>query len=64
MMAKRQVCKKNKMFTDDRNFPKSMQDEPATTNWQGRVFVFNTNKSAIADKIGAEQKGEYAIKIR
>lgn len=63
-MAKRMVCKKNKMFTDDENFPKSMKDEPSTTSWQGRVFILDPKKSVIADKIGAEIKGEYAIKVR
>lgn len=63
-MAKRQVCKTNKMFVDDKNFPKNMNDEPKSTNFQGRVFIFNTEKSLIAKKIDAERNGEYAIKVR
>ncbi|MFW5852661.1 MAG: DNA-directed RNA polymerase subunit E'' [Nanoarchaeota archaeon] len=63
-MAKRQVCKKNKMFTDDKNFPRNMKDEPTTTTWQGRVHIFDTKKSLIADKISVDIKGEYAIKVR
>ncbi|MFW6230524.1 MAG: transcription elongation factor subunit Spt4 [Nanoarchaeota archaeon] len=63
-MAKRAVCKKNKMFVDDKNFPKQFQDEPTTTSWQGRVFILDPKKSFIADKVGAEIKGEYAIKVR
>lgn len=63
-MPKRQVCKKNKMFVDDKNFPKNMKDEPTTTTWQGRIHIFNTNKSIIANKIDVDRKGEYAIKIR
>jgi RNA polymerase subunit RPABC4/transcription elongation factor Spt4 len=63
-MAKRLVCKSNKMFVDDKNFPKNMKDEPTSSNFQGRVYIFNTEKSLIADKISAERKGEYAIKVR
>ena len=63
-MAKRQVCKKNKMFTDDKNFPKNMKDEPTTTSWQGRIHIFDSNKSLISEKISVDRKGEYAIKIR
>ena len=63
-MAKRQVCKKNKMFTDDKNFPKNMKDEPTTTTWQGRIHIFDHIKSVIAGKINVDRKGEYAIKIR
>lgn len=63
-MAKREVCKKNKMFVDDKNFPKNMQDEARTTNWQGRVHIFDPKKSFIAEKIAADRKGEYAIKVK
>ncbi len=63
-MAKREVCKKNKMFVDDKNFPKNMQDEARTTNWQGRIFVFDPKRSFIAQKISADRKGEYAIKVK
>ena len=63
-MAKRTVCKTNKMFTDDPNFPKNMKNEPTTTSFQGRVYIFDPKRSVVADKTGAELKGEYAIKIR
>ena len=45
---KKKVCKKN-LFS---------------TNWQGRIYFLDTNKSTIAKKIGAEVKGEYAIKVK
>ena len=35
-----------------------------STNWQGRLYVVDTNKSIIAEKIGIKSKGEYAIKVR
>ena len=35
-----------------------------TTNWQGRLFINDPNKSMIGEKIGIKIKGEYAIKVR
>jgi len=36
----------------------------SSTNWQGRMFILDAEKSLIAKKISIEQKGEYAIKVR
>lgn len=33
------------------------------TNWKGRLYVIDANKSEIAKKVGAKVKGEYAIKV-
>jgi RNA polymerase subunit RPABC4/transcription elongation factor Spt4 len=33
-------------------------------NWQGRLFIVDSEKSEIAKKIGLTHKGEYAIKAR
>ena len=35
-----------------------------STSWQGRLYVIDTKKSLIAEKIGIKSKGEYAIKVR
>ena len=35
-----------------------------STNWQGRLYIVDANKSIIAEKIGIKSKGEYAIKVR
>lgn len=35
-----------------------------TSSWQGRVYILHPEKSEIADQIGAEEEGEYAIKVR
>ena len=35
-----------------------------STNWQGRLYIIDPNKSIIAEKIGLKAKGEYAIKVR
>ncbi len=33
-------------------------------NWSGLVIILNVNESKIADEIGAEEPGRYAIKVR
>jgi len=33
------------------------------TNWKGRLYVLDANKSEIAKKIESKVKGEYAIKV-
>ena len=35
-----------------------------STNWQGRLYVNDVNKSMIGEKIYIKVKGEYAIKVR
>lgn len=62
-MAKKKACKKCKLFVEGDECPicKGKQFSP---NWQGRIFILDPTKSEIAKKIGAEMKGEYAIKVR
>lgn len=35
-----------------------------TATWQGRVVVLDAQKSFIAKKMGFNENGEYAIKVR
>ncbi len=35
-----------------------------TTNWQGRAYFIDIKRSQVAQNMGVEQKGEYAIKVR
>jgi len=35
-----------------------------STNWQGRLYILDSNKSEIAKKIEVKVNGEYAIKVR
>ena len=62
-MAKKQACKNCKIFVDGEVCPlcKSTNLSP---NWQGRIAFVDTEKSFIAHKMGVEQKGEYALKVR
>ncbi|PIN81424.1 DNA-directed RNA polymerase subunit E'' [Candidatus Woesearchaeota archaeon CG10_big_fil_rev_8_21_14_0_10_32_9] len=64
MAVKREVCRKTKKFLDDPNFKEHKPASGTTTNWQGRIYVVNPEKSAIAKIMGLEEKGEYAIKVR
>ena len=62
-MAKRKVCKTCKMFVDGPECP-VCKTSKFSTNWQGRIYINDLKKSAIADRIAAEVKGEYALKCR
>lgn len=60
---KKKVCKKCKLFVEGGECPLCKGNQ-FSTNWQGRLFVIDPDKSLIAQKIGLKAKGEYAIKVR
>ena len=60
---KKKVCKKCKIFVKGDQCP-VCHDSQFSTNWNGRIFILDTNKSAISNKIGIKVKGEYAIKVK
>lgn len=62
-MAKKKACRKCKLFVTGDVCP-NCGSNSFTTNWQGRLYVNDVNRSLIAEKIGIKVKGEYAIKIR
>ncbi len=62
-MVKKKVCKKCRMFVEGNECP-SCKSTQFSTNWNGRVYILDTKNSMIAKRMGAEVKGEYAIKIR
>ena len=62
-MAKKKCCKKCKIFVEGTECP-LCKDNKFSTNWQGRIFIADPKKSAIAEKIEITVKGEYAIKCR
>ncbi|MBN2052920.1 DNA-directed RNA polymerase subunit E'' [Candidatus Woesearchaeota archaeon] len=62
-MAKKQVCRSCKIFTEDDVCPVCKRKNLSTV-WQGRVQFLNIGKSVIAKKMGVEKDGEYAIKVR
>lgn len=58
----KKACKKCKIFVKGPECP-VCHGNIFTTNWKGRMMIFDTEKSEIAQKIGIKEKGEYAIKV-
>jgi RNA polymerase subunit RPABC4/transcription elongation factor Spt4 len=59
----RKVCKKCLIFVHGSECP-VCKGNSFSTNWQGRLAVFDVDKSIIAKNTGITVKGEYAIKAR
>ncbi|MBI5880546.1 DNA-directed RNA polymerase subunit E'' [archaeon] len=62
-MTKKKCCKKCKIFFEGTECP-ICKENKISTNWQGRVYIVDAEKSEIAKKIGVGIKGEYALKCR
>lgn len=62
-MSKKKVCKRCKLFVEEESCP-LCQGNNFSTNWQGRVFIKDVERSIIANKIGIKTKGEYVIKVK
>ena len=62
-MTKKKVCKKCKIFVEGSECP-ICKGTQFSTNWQGRLYMVDPNKSQIAKKIDIKAKGEYAIKVK
>ncbi len=68
----RKVCKTCKMFIDGDTCPAGNNgsdcglNNPSklSENWKGRIYIFDTKKSLIAQRAGYKHEGEYAIKVR
>ncbi len=39
-------------------------NKEATSEWKGRVIVFDSEQSEVAKKLNVSKKGTYAIKIK
>lgn len=59
---KKQACKKCKFFFTGDECPRCGSNQ-AVPNWKGRIEILNAEKSEIAQKMGIEKAGEYAIKV-
>lgn len=59
----RKVCKNDKLFVEGGQCP-VCKGSSFTDNWKGRLYILDSDKSEVAQKIGIKQKGEYAIKVR
>lgn len=62
-MAKKKACKKCKIFVEGDTCP-ICKGNQFSTNWQGRIYINDPKKSEIAQKLGIDIKGEYAIKVK
>ncbi|MBS3097907.1 DNA-directed RNA polymerase, subunit E'' [Candidatus Woesearchaeota archaeon] len=60
---KKKACKTCKMFVEGNKCPVCSGTD-FSTNWQGRLYILDSNKSEIAKKIEVKVNGEYAIKVR
>jgi RNA polymerase subunit RPABC4/transcription elongation factor Spt4 len=60
---KKKACKKCKIFVEGETCPICKKNS-FSTNWQGRMYFLDVQKSTIAKKINVEAKGEYAIKVK
>lgn len=60
---KKKVCKRCKMLVEGSECPVCKTNQ-FSTNWQGRLYIIDSSKSLVAEKIGIQAKGEYAIKVR
>lgn len=59
----RKVCKNCKIFVQKDKCP-TCQGNSFSDNWEGRFYIFDAEKSEIAEKLKINSKGEYAIKVR
>ena len=61
-MASKKACKKCKILVDGNTCPVCKGNQ-FIDNWKGRVIIFDSEKSIIAQKVGYKVKGEYAVKV-
>lgn len=59
----KKVCKKCKLFVEGKECP-ICKGTSFSDNWKGKLIIIDPVKSEIAQKIGINTKGEYAIKVR
>ena len=59
---KKKACTSCKMFVDEDSCP-DCKSSQFSTIWKGRINILDVKKSVIAQKVGYEKEGEYAIKI-
>lgn len=62
-MSKKRASRESKLLVEGNEDPLTGSKD-LSSNWQGRVFILDAEKSMIAEKMGFKVKGEYAIKVR
>ena len=61
---KKMVCRSCKIFVDEGQSCPICKKNSLSNSWQGRINFIQVDKSVIAQKMGVEKEGEYAIKVR
>ena len=59
----KKVCKKCKLFVDGSVCP-ICKNNQFSENWKGRIYIADSARSEIAQKMCIGVKGEYAIKVK
>lgn len=59
----KKFCKSCKILVEKDKCPICKKTQ-FTNNWKGRIIIIDKKKSLLAQRINAEQDGEYAIKVR
>jgi len=59
---KKKVCTECKIIVEADACPLCKKTQ-FSTNWKGRIYVLDPEKSEIAKKVNHTAKGEYAIKV-
>ena len=57
----RKICKKCKIFVEKDKCP-ICKGNQFQTNWKGRIYILDPEKSEISKKLDIKVKGEYALK--
>lgn len=63
-MAKAKACKICKRIYDEGNKCPRCGSKESSDNFKGRIVVFDSEKSEIAEKLNIKDKGNFAIKTR
>lgn len=58
---RKKVCRNCRVFVEGKTCPLCNSTD-LTTTWKGRINIIDVRKSEIAQRIGINVKGEYAIK--
>lgn len=63
MAKKQKACVNCKAIFEGQTCP-SCGESMATEGFEGRIYVFNPEKSEAANNMGLNKKGEFAIKTK
>lgn len=63
MVSKEKACLNCKAIYEGDKCPKC-GETPASDSFKGKVYVFNSEKSEIANKLDIHNEGEFAVKTK